>query len=129
MGLQQHRYGLTIGSTPSLNCIKQTHGIHGLYQGNIWQNHLQLIRLKMADEMPLHISHIRLSPFRTQLLKTPDLGLQLLGTALCKYPLPNLISLLNRFKRMEFRNCHQLYSCWQFTIQSMYYFLYHYLRF
>ena len=47
-------------------------------------------------------------------LKTSNLCLKLLWTALREDPLPRLISLLYRFKRVEFRNCHQPYSCWQF---------------
>ena len=76
--------------------------------------------------MPFDISHICIGflNIRTgsnrirnlvgaHLFKTSDLCQKLLRTALSEDSLPRLISLLNRFKRVEFRNCHQLYSCWQ----------------
>ena len=69
----------------------------------------------MADEMPFDIRHIiRLSPLDTNFFKTLYFGMKLLRTALGKYPLTGLISLFYGFERVKFRNCHQLYSCWQF---------------
>ena len=83
----------------------------------------------MTDEMPFYIGHVSgLSPFGTKLFKALHLGKELLRTAFRKDSLPGCISLLNGLERVEFRNCHQLYSCWQFCMQSIYSFLYHYLR-
>ena len=64
--------------------------------------------------MPFDISHIfRFSPFGTNLLKTFHFCKKFLRTTLRKDPLTSLICLLYRFERVEFGNCHQLYSCWQ----------------
>ena len=71
----------------------------------------------MSYEMPFNICHIRrISQLRTPCLQGPALRGKLLRAALGKDPLTCLICLLNRLERVDFRNCHQLYSCWQFRM-------------
>ena len=115
MWFQKHIYDFTICCAPGIYRVKKPDRVNRLNQRHIWKYHLELVRLKMADEMPLDIRHIiRLSPLGTYLLKTLYLGLKFLRTALRKNPLSSLICLFNGIERVEFRNCHQLYSCWQF---------------
>ena len=69
--------------------------IHRLHQADIRQNHLELIGLEMADEMPLKARE-------SGSIQSIDLGEKLLRTALRKDTLPCLVGLHHCLKRMEF---------------------------
>ena len=55
MEFEQHADGFVVCPCPFLDFVQKMARIHRLHQTHIGQNHLQLIGLKMADEMPLKV--------------------------------------------------------------------------
>ena len=53
MEFQQDADGFAVCAAPSLDFVQKMARIHRLHQADIRQNHLELIGLEMADEMPL----------------------------------------------------------------------------
>ena len=71
---QKHVYDLSVDSAPIVYCLKKSYRVNRLHQRYIREDHLQFVGLKMADEMPFHVSHIvRLPSLKTYFFESADL--------------------------------------------------------
>ena len=97
--LKQHIDHTGVDRRPVVDQIQKVTGIHGLHQRGVRKDQLQLIGLKMADEMPFDVLR-QLESLLGELLRTVLTETALSGLVGCQYVL----------ERMEFGNCHQLDS-------------------
>ena len=99
MEFKQHIDHTGVDRSPVVDQIQKVTGIHGLHQRGVRKDQLQLIGLKMADEMPFDVLR-QLESLLGELLRTVLTETALSGLVGCQYVL----------ERMEFGNCHQLDS-------------------
>ncbi len=99
MKLQQAADLLRIGPAPIVHRTQKTLRINRLHHIGIRQNHLDLVGLQMADEMPADVGR-----------QLRSLLMQLLRTVLAEQALAGVIGLLKDGHRMEFRDCYKLDS-------------------
>ena len=97
--LQQDIDGFTIVAPPLVDGFQQMERIHRLDQGDVWKDELELVRLEMADEVPLDIGG-HLGHFLRQFL----------GPVLAEDTLTRIIGLHQTGDRVEFGNCHQFHG-------------------